>query len=131
MLIVAEIGPIVDTSHDMEFAKNFLVTSTATSLGRLAMARSSSSMILMNKMRHRRRRLSASNPRQLLLLPAWPQVLPLALMMLLQGRRSIIVTIRGPIRRLMAATAADVAPMSLRMLRQEQGDAAGVLQGHP
>jgi hypothetical protein len=31
----------------------------------------------------------------------------------------------------MAATVADVALVSLRLPRQEQGAAAGVLQGHP
>jgi hypothetical protein len=76
---------IVDTSHGAELAKNFLVTSTATSSSRLATARSSSSMILMKKTRHMRRRLPASNPRQLLLLSTRAQVLPLAPTMLLQG----------------------------------------------
>jgi hypothetical protein len=38
---------------------------------------------------------------------------------------------QGPIRRSMAAMAADVAPTSLRLPRQEQGVAIGVLQGHP
>jgi hypothetical protein len=66
-------------------------------------------------MGHRRRRLPALNLWQLLLPPTWPQVLPLAPTMLLQGRRSIIVVVRGPIRRLIAATVADVAPVSLRL----------------
>jgi hypothetical protein len=51
--------------------------------------------------------------------------------LLLQGRRSIIVMIREPIRRLMAATTADVAPVSRRLPHQEQVVAVGVLQGHP
>jgi hypothetical protein len=33
--------------------------------------------------------------------------------------------------RLMAATATDVAPVSIRLSRQEQGDVAGMLQEHP
>jgi hypothetical protein len=39
--------------------------------------------------------------------------------------------IRGPIRRLMLATVADVEPTSLSLLRQEQGATTGMLQGHP
>jgi hypothetical protein len=48
-------------------------------------------------------------------------------MMLLQRQGSVIVMIRGPTRRPMVATIADVAPVILRLLSQEQGAAAGVL----
>jgi hypothetical protein len=48
---------ITNTSRDAEFTKKILVTSTVTSSGHLAMARSSSSMTLMKKRRRRRRRL--------------------------------------------------------------------------
>jgi hypothetical protein len=56
-------------------------------------------------MRRKRRGRPVSNPRQFLLLPP----------MLLQGQGSLIVMIRGLIRRLMVATIADVAPVSLRL----------------
>jgi hypothetical protein len=122
---------IVDTSCDAELAKNFFGDLNRDILGHLVTARSSSSMILMMKPRHWWRRLPASTLRQLLLPPTRHQVLPLAPMMLLQGRRSVIVMIRGPIRRLMVATVADVEPTSLSLLRQEQGATTGMLQGHP
>jgi hypothetical protein len=67
--------------------------------------------------RHKRRRLPVSNPRQLLLLP----------MILLQRQRSVIVMIRGPSRRPMAETIADVAPTILRLPRREQGAVVGML----
>jgi hypothetical protein len=121
---------IVDTSHDLKLARNFLAISTVTSSGRLVTARSSSSMIPMMTARHKRRRPLVSNPWQLLFLPTRPQMLLLVPTMLLQGQRSILVMIRGPIRKLMV-TAVDVAPTSLRLSHQEQGAATGVLQGHP
>jgi hypothetical protein len=48
-----------------------------------------------------------------------PWQLLLLLMMLLQRQGSIIVMIRGPIKRPMAATPADTAPAILRLLRRE------------
>jgi hypothetical protein len=48
-------------------------------------------------------------------------------MVLPQRQISVIVMIRGPTRRLMAETTADVAPVILRLPRPEQGAMAGVL----
>jgi hypothetical protein len=107
---------IAYTSRDVELVKKIFGELNRDILKQLVTARSLSSMILMKKMRHRRRRLSASNLRQLLLPLTWSQVLPLVPTMLLQGRRSIIVMIRGLIKRLMAA---DVASVSLRLSCQE------------
>jgi hypothetical protein len=60
---------------------------------------------------HKRRKLPISNPWQFLLLS----------MMLLQRQGSLIMMIRGPTRRLIAATIANIAPVILRLLRREQG----------
>jgi hypothetical protein len=59
---------------------------------------------------------TGTNPRQLLL-PT----------MLLQRQRSVIVMIRGPTRRPMVTTTADIALAILRLPRREQSVVAGVL----
>jgi hypothetical protein len=56
-----------------------------------------------------------------------PMMLLLLLMKLLQRQGSVIVMIRGLMRRPMAATTVDVALAILRLLHQEQGAAVGVL----
>jgi hypothetical protein len=74
-------------------------------------------MTLMTTVRHKRRKLPISNPWQFLLLS----------MMLLQRQGSLIMMIRGPTRRSMAATIANIAPVILRLLRREQGAMASGL----
>jgi hypothetical protein len=122
---------IVDTSHDAELAKKLFGGLNHDILG----PPGDGKIVVLDdsdeENEAQEEKTAGINPRYLLLPPTRPQVLPLAPMMLLQGRRSIIVMIRGPIRRLMAVTAVDVAPVSLRLPRQEQGAVVDVLQGHP
>jgi hypothetical protein len=122
---------IVDTSHDAELAKKLFGGLNHDILG----PPGDGKIVVLDdsdeENEAQEEKTADINPRYLLLSPTRPQVLPLAPMMLLQGRRSIIVMIRGPIRRLMAVTAVDVAPVSLRLPRQEQGAVVDVLQGHP
>jgi hypothetical protein len=122
---------IVDTSHDAELAKKLFGGLNHDILG----PPGDGKIVVLDdsdeENEAQEEKTAGINPRYLLLPPTRPQVLPLAPMMLLQGRRSIIVMIRGPIRRLMAVMAVDVAPVSLRLPRQEQGAVVDVLQGHP
>jgi hypothetical protein len=95
---------VVDTSRDEEFTRKLFADLNRDILG----PPGDSKIIIIDNSddeAHKRRGRPVLNPRQFLFLPP----------MLLQGQGSIIVMIRGPIRRPMVTTTTDVAPTSLRL----------------
>jgi hypothetical protein len=117
---------IAATSHDFEFVQILFGELNCVVLGRSVMVRLSSSATL-TKRRCARRRLPAPKIRLLLLQSTLPQPPPSTSMMPMRGQKTIIVMIRTPIRRLAVTAATEMTSVSLRLPRQEGGE-AGVLQ---